>query len=145
MHNKHRVLGNKWLSTKNKRHLFGNKRHLFQPRRHPSEGQVVGSTALACRLLGRGEGCCGTTCWREGSSLGGTHRGASHWSSLTTHHIVGTDLVKPTAIVLMGIDIELHGEVLTLLDIELLDTVLAKQTEDAFAWILTWHLDDIFL
>ncbi len=45
----------------------------------------------------------------------------------------------------MGIDIELDGEILTLLDIELLDTVLSEKTEHTTTGILTRYLDDIFL
>ena len=45
----------------------------------------------------------------------------------------------------MRIDIELDGEIFTLLDIELFDSVLTKEAEYASAWILTRHLDDILL
>ena len=45
----------------------------------------------------------------------------------------------------MGVDVELDGQVLTLLDVELLDAVLAEKTEHASARILTRHFDDILL
>jgi hypothetical protein len=45
----------------------------------------------------------------------------------------------------MGIDVELDGQILTLLDIELLDAVLAKEAEHTLAGILTGDLDDILL
>ena len=45
----------------------------------------------------------------------------------------------------MGIDIELNREILTLLDVELLDAVLAEDTEKTLAGILTRNLDDIIL
>lgn len=45
----------------------------------------------------------------------------------------------------MSIDIELNREIFTLLDVELLDAVLAEDTEKTLAGILTRNLDDIIL
>ena len=45
----------------------------------------------------------------------------------------------------MGINIELYGNILSLLDIELFDTILTEKTEYAFARILSRNLNDIFL
>ena len=47
---------------------------------------------------------------------------------------------------LVGVDVELDGDVLlTLLQGELLNAVLAEYAEDRFSRVHTWHLDDVFL
>ena len=58
----------------------------------------------------------------------------------SAHHIIGTDIVKPTAIIFAGIYVELNGQILTLLDIELLDAVFAEKVEDAPLGILARNL-----
>ena len=73
------------------------------------ERQIV-STALACRFLCRRERrCCilrsslrgeGRTCSRNC-----TH-GSSGGSNGTTLHIVGTNIIEPTSVEFMGINIE---------------------------------------
>lgn len=45
----------------------------------------------------------------------------------------------------MGIDIELNGQILSLLNIELLDAVFAKEAEHTLTGILTGDFDDILL
>ena len=45
----------------------------------------------------------------------------------------------------MGIDVELNGQILTLLDVELLDAVFSEDTEKTFTGILSRHFDDIVL
>ena len=45
----------------------------------------------------------------------------------------------------MGVDVELDGQILTLLDVELFDAILAEKTEHALTGILTGHFDDILL
>ena len=45
----------------------------------------------------------------------------------------------------MGIDVELNGEILTILNIKLFDAVFTKETEDTLAGILTGYFDNIFL
>ncbi len=61
------------------------------------------------------------------------------------HHTVGTNIIKPTAVELVCINIEAHGDILTLLNIELLDTVFAKNTEHALARILPGNFYHIVL
>ena len=111
------------------------------------ERQVVSAATFGCWLLSRREGSggpCYGLCRREGRhSLGGY--GRTLWNGLAAGDVVGANLVEPTAIVLVGIDIELDGHILTILDIELLDAVFAKETEDTLAGILTGNLDDILL
>ena len=70
---------------------------------------------------------------------------SDHGRHLTADNVVSADLVEPTTIVLMGVDVELDGEILTILDVELLDTVLSEETEHTLAGILSGHLDDILL
>ena len=45
----------------------------------------------------------------------------------------------------MSIDVKTYRHVLTILDIELFDTILSEDTEHTLAWILPWHLNDILL
>ena len=45
----------------------------------------------------------------------------------------------------MGIDVELNGQILTLLDVELLDTILSEDAEKTFTWILSGHFDNVVL
>ena len=45
----------------------------------------------------------------------------------------------------MGVDIKLHGDIFTLLDIELLDAILSEDTEKTLAGILTRNFDHIVL
>lgn len=45
----------------------------------------------------------------------------------------------------MGIDVELDGKILTILYVELLDTVFSEKAEYALARILSGNLDDILL
>ena len=73
------------------------------------ERQIV-STALACRLLSRGEWRSSIlrSCLlrkRSGTGRSGTHR-STGGSNGTTLHIVGTNVIKPTAVEFMGINIE---------------------------------------
>ena len=60
-------------------------------------------------------------------------------------HVEGTDLVKPTTIILMGINIKLDSHILTVLNVELTDTILAEYTKTALTGILTWNFNDILL
>ena len=45
----------------------------------------------------------------------------------------------------MGINVELNGQILTLLDIELLDAILSEETEHAATGILSGYFDYILL
>ena len=110
------------------------------------ERQVIGRT-FSCGLLSWREWRCGISTahrllWRERRGLGSTSNGR-HYS--TTLNVEGTNLVEPTTIILMSIDIERYGDVLTHLDVELLDTVLTENAEHTFLGILTWYFDNILL
>ena len=111
------------------------------------ERQIV-STALArYRFLCRWERISGGPCWWEG----GCHRSARSanrstcYGHLSAHNVVGTNLVKPTSIVLVSINIERDGHVFVHLNVKLLDAVFTENAEDALTGILSGHLDDIFL
>lgn len=82
-----------------------------------------------------------------GRERSGFHRGTCHRSGgyCATNDIIGTDIVKPTAIILVGIDVKANGNVLTHLNIKLLDTVLTKDTEQTLTRILARNLNNIVL
>ena len=107
------------------------------------ERQVVGAAlrgCLRCRRERRGS-CIGLgLCRWERRCTCISYRG-----HLTTNHVVGTDFIEPTALILMGIDVELDGKILTILYVELLDTVFSEKAEYALARILSGNLDDILL
>ena len=110
------------------------------------EGQIVGAT-LACRLLSGREGRSSSIrCRREGrgSRSDTSHRGTSN-GHLTTQHVVGTDIVEPTALIFVGVDIELDGDILVHLNIELLNPVFSENTEHATLRILTRDFNHIVL
>ncbi len=118
------------------------------------EGEIIGG-AVTCGILCRreGSGLCGGSyrlLGREGScgSLRSSSDGST-WSSgnrsSATYNVESTDIVEPTAIELVGINVELNGQVLTHLNIELPDTVFAKYAEHTLPGELARHLDDIVL
>ena len=114
----------------------------------PSLKWQIVCTAFCCRLLGRRERCCccSRLLGREWCSPCVGYRSTSHGLlNLTANHIIGTYFIKPTAIILMGVYIELNSQILTILNVELLDTVFTKETEDTLAGKRARHLDDIFL
>ena len=91
-------------------------------------------------------------CWREWCSIRlslnrweGRSSGISHWGYLTANHVVSTDIIKPTAIILAGIDIELDRDILTILNIELFDAVFTKDIEDTTSGILARNFNHILL
>ena len=45
----------------------------------------------------------------------------------------------------MGIDVELYSNLLSCLNVVLLDAIFSKDAEDHFSRILSWHFKDIFL
>ena len=104
------------------------------------EGQVV-STTLACRFLSRREGRSSISRLSKGSALS---RSGSYGSG-TTNHIESTDIIEPTSVELMSIDVEGHGKVLAHLNIELFDAVLTEHTEDTLLGILSRNLYHIIL
>lgn len=111
------------------------------------EGQVVGTTLTCCLWSGR-ERCgssLGRSSLRRERSCLGSDRSSRYGRYLTTNNIVRANIVKPAAIELMGIDVELHGQVLIHLDIELLDAVLAEETEHATLGVLSRNFNDIVL
>ena len=85
--------------------------------------------------------CCSHLLRRErsGTSL------RSSYGNLTTDNIEGTDIIEPASLVLMGIDVELNGDILIHLNIVLLDAVLAEDAEDATFGIGSGNFDDIVL
>ena len=64
---------------------------------------------------------------------------------LTTNDVVGADIVEPTTIIFAGIDIELDGDILAILNIELLDAVFTKDIKQTTSGILARDLNHIFL
>ena len=65
--------------------------------------------------------------------------------NLSADYIVCTNIVEPTTIILSCINIELNCEIFSLLDIELLNTVLTKNIKETTFRILTRNFKNIFL
>ena len=119
-----------------------------------SERQVI-RAALCCGLLRRGEGsCCGILLRREGSCghillrgerscLGNTCRSCRY--GLGGRDIVGTDVIIPSSIILTCIDVKLYVQVLSNLNVKLLDAFLTENIKDTSFRISTRNLEDIFL
>ncbi len=119
-----------------------------------SEGQVVGSpftsrfrrrrewscTGIGSRLLRR-EWTCGSGC----SSTGNSCSGRNTLGYLTANNVESTDVVIPTALILMGINVELNGHIFSSLNVELFNPVFAKDAENHTARILSWYLNNIVL
>ena len=109
------------------------------------EWQIVGSTfasRLLCRREGSRSGILGSSVllWSERRSGLGNRLG-----NLSANNVVSANIVEPATVVLTSINIELNGDLLSSLYVELLDTVLAKDVEQHFAWVLTRHFDYILL
>ena len=116
------------------------------------EGQIVCSV-LSTRLCrwewSIGCGCC-ILLWGEGSGStrgsasdgGGGRHGVGH---LTTNNIVRANVIEPTSLILVCINIKLHGNFFAGLNVELLDTVFAKYSEYHASGILTRYFNDIIL
>ena len=121
---------------------------MYARRKTILKGQVVG-TAFSSGFLSGRERSGGTL--RVSGRLRRERRshrsstGSSGYGSGTTHHIIGTDIVEPAAIELVGIDIERDGDIFTHLDIELLDTVFAKNAKNTFPGELSRNFDNIIL
>lgn len=115
---------------------------LFSYSTLPLEGQVVGS-AFTCRFLCRGERS-GRSLW---SSLGlrRERRCCGSTGCYAVQYIVGTYLVEPTSLILVGINVKLNSQVFTVLNVELTDAVLTKHTETAFPGICARNFDYILL
>jgi len=61
-------------------------------------------------------------------------------------HVVAADFVEPAAVVLVGVDVELYGDVLfALLNVELPDAVFAEDAEDHALRVLRRHFQYILL
>jgi len=131
-----------------------NESGLFNPScRNHLERQVVGGS-LAGRLLCCWERCCGIICNRllrgEGTGRGrcGACDGGSGGdglSHLATDDVEGTDVVEPTALILVRVNVELHGDIFTSLDVELLDAIFSKDAEDHAARVLSGNLNHVVL
>ena len=100
------------------------------------EWQIVGR-AFCGWLLCWWEGSRSTASGRERACL---RRADTGLRNLSAHDVVGTDIVKPTTLIFAGVDIELNGQIFTILNIELLDAVLTKEVEDTTFGILAWNL-----
>ena len=115
------------------------------------ERQVVG-TALTGRFLSRRERSsatlrCFSSSWLRGERGSTSRRGSTYYGryDTSTNDIEGTDIVEPTAVVLMGINIKLHRKILTWLNVKLLDAVLTKDAEQTLTGILARHFDYVVL
>ena len=130
-------------------HLFAVQLVAFVPKE--LERQIVGALSFGSRCwsswersIGRsGLGCClnlrrcskrcGLRCHATYSILCGVY--------LT--HIKGTNAVVPTAVILMGIDVERHQNFLPHLHIETSQTVDAKHLEQHLLRVLLMGFNDI--
>ena len=65
--------------------------------------------------------------------------------NLASNNVVSTNIIKPTSVILPGVNIELYGDFFTSLYVELLDAVLSKDVEQHLTGILTWYFDYILL
>ena len=121
-----------------------------------SERQIVGSILTTLRLRGeRSLGCRSSILLRrEGSrsSRSGcrsrtckTGGGRHLLGNLATNDIESADIVEPTALILMRVNVKLNGDILTGLNIKLLDAVFTKDTEHHAARILARNLNDVVL
>ena len=59
--------------------------------------------------------------------------------------VEGTDVVEPAALILVGINIELDGDILTILNVELTNAVFAKNTEHHATRILAGDFQHVIL
>ena len=111
-----------------------------------SERQIVGRTFTHGLLCRRERRRC-SVCWRERCSLrcSDTSHRCAGYGLLTTDHVICSDIVEPTSVELVSINIKLHGKILALLNIELFDTILSKDTEKTFTWILSGHFNHVVL
>ena len=130
-------------------------------RSHILEGQIVRTLARECRS--RSCGRSSRSCLVSSRSYRLSHRrreGSSRLSSsikagsrccrsgyrsigIIGLYTPGTNGVEPTALVIVGIDIETDSQQLTDLDIELLNAINSKNLEGALPWVLFHGLDNI--
>ena len=123
------------------------------------EWQIVCASTFWSRLLGRRErsGSSRSGCGlhrllrgeRSSTNRSGTNGSAGYGSTshrgYTVKHVECTDIIKPPTVELMGINIKLDSHILTVLNVELTDTILAEYAEHATLGILTGNFDDIIL
>ena len=109
-----------------------------------SERQVV-ATSSSRLLCGRERRRCSLHSISHGSTYWSTHRSTSRSTYRRAAHVIGTNFVEPTAIVFVGINIEADGNILALLNIELLDAIFTKEAEHTLPGVLSWHFYHIFL
>ena len=77
-----------------------------------------------CRSCAIGGGCR----W-EGCRSGNSCSGCRHFARSYTVNTPSTDIIKPTALILTGIDVEKHVDFLVQLNVELTDFFLTKHIE----------------
>ena len=103
------------------------------------ERQVVcaSCTSFGCRFRLWREWCGGSIEWRHRSSVR-----LLCWHAINLPHI---DLIEPTALILMGVNVERNGQFLSTLYVELLDAILTKYPEANLLGILVVCFDYILL
>ena len=119
------------------------------------KGKVVGGTVTCGFLSGRERSSSGLRSssygllGRKGCSTGDSSYGSSSRNGGSTgycrHDTIGTDVVEPTTLILVGVNIEGHGIVLTHLNVKLFDTVFTEDTEETLTGILARNFNDIVL
>jgi len=109
------------------------------------EWQVVGTVALtrswwerSLRATGSRSSALSWICGRSWlASLSGI--------GIDAADIPCTDIVEPTALILVGIYVEADKKLFASLYVELLDFVLTEDVENALAWVLVVSFNDIVL
>ena len=119
------------------------------------KGKVVGGTVTCGFLSGRERSSSGLRSssygllGRKGCSTGDSSYGSSSRnggsSGYGRHDTIGTDVVEPTTLILVGVNIEGHGIVLTHLNVKLFDTVFTEDTEETLTGILARNFNNIVL
>ena len=119
------------------------------------KGKVVGGTVTCGFLSGWERSSNGLRSssygllGRKGCSTGSSSHGSSSGNGSSTgygrHDTIGANVVEPTTLILMGVNIEGHGIVLSHLNVKLFDTVLTEDTEETLAGILARNFNDIVL
>lgn len=129
-------------------------------RSHILERQIVRALARECRSRSCGrssrsclvssrsyrlshrrrEGSCGLGSIEAGSRC---RRSCYRSIGIIGLYTPGTNGVEPTALVIVGIDIETDSQQLTDLDIELLNAINSKNLKGALPWVLFHGLDNI--
>ena len=64
---------------------------------------------------------------------------------LTTNYIISSNIIEPTSLVFARINVELNCQFVSILNIELFDTILTKNVKHTTLWVLTWYFKNILL